>query len=251
VASVRREYVRATVLYEESLALKRQLGDRPGIALLLNNLGTATYAQGAFDRASGLYRESLALARQASDTQTIALAQHGLGNVAYAQGKYCRARTLYEACLALRRDLGERRGIAAELHSLGNVAIELGDHAEAAARHVESLDVYRTLGDQEGMVNCLEGLAYVAYARSDAAAIHRYIAGLLAAVAAQRKVIGAPLPPSEQSRYDATVRAVRRTLGDKAFPAAWAEGQAMTLDQALTCALNGLGSLPPPASQTS
>src|SRR5438105_4121141 len=86
-----RAYGRA--VYQDSLAIRRELGDRPGIAASLNNLGL----------------------------------------VAFEQGDYPAARALYEESLAIRRELGDRRGIALSLGNLGTVAFEQGDHLAARA----------------------------------------------------------------------------------------------------------------------
>ena len=46
------------------------------------------------------------------------------------------------------------------------------------------------------------------------------------------------LPPDEQETYDRTVISARTQLDDEAFAAAWAEGRAMTLEQAVAYALD-------------
>ena len=45
------------------------------------------------------------------------------------------------------------------------------------------------------------------------------------------------LSPVRRSRYERTVAAVRASLARQAFAAAWAEGRAMTLEQAIAYAL--------------
>jgi len=49
--------------------------------------------------------------------------------------------------------------------------------------------------------------------------------------------MGAFLLLSERSDYEGWVAATRAALGDDAFAAAWAEGRAMSLDQAIAEAL--------------
>ena len=56
-------------------------------------------------------------------------------------------------------------------------------------------------------------------------------ARFLGAAAALRQAIGAPLSPRQQARYDHDLSAVRAGLGDAAFAAAWATGQATPLEQ--------------------
>ena len=71
-------------------------------------------------------------------------------------------------------------------------------------------------------------------------------ARLCGAAAALRVAIGAPLHPTERADYERTVAALRVALGDAAYEAAWAQGQALTLEQAIALALEE----PPTASGT-
>src|SRR5207253_1498363 len=59
LAYLQGDYTRAAVQLEESLALKRELGDTQGIARSLSNLGMVAYLQGDLTRAVALYEESL------------------------------------------------------------------------------------------------------------------------------------------------------------------------------------------------
>jgi hypothetical protein len=43
--------------------------------------------------------------------------------------------------------------------------------------------------------------------------------------------------PARHDHHDRSLAAVRVTLGEEAFRAAWAEGQALPLEQAVKCAL--------------
>jgi hypothetical protein len=46
------------------------------------------------------------------------------------------------------------------------------------------------------------------------------------------------LPPGEQADYDRMVSTTRAQFDETTFAAAWAEGQTMTLEQAIAYALN-------------
>ena len=53
-----------------------------------------------------------------------------------------------------------------------------------------------------------------------------------------RDDVGAPLLPSERSHYEREVAQGRVVLGKDTFESAWAEGQAMTMEQAIAYALD-------------
>ena len=69
-------------------------------------------------------------------------------------------------------------------------------------------------------------------------------ARLLGAVEALREAIGAPLPPAQRGEIDRVTAAMRDALGEETFAAAWAEGGAMTPDQAVAHALATLAGIP-------
>jgi DNA-binding NarL/FixJ family response regulator len=62
-------------------------------------------------------------------------------------------------------------------------------------------------------------------------------ARLLGAAAALLGVTGGFLEPVDRADYDTYVAAARARLGDQAFASAWAEGQALAMDEAIAYAL--------------
>ena len=87
-------------------------------------------------------------------------------------------------------------------------------------------------------LNCIAGLAGVAGALGQLQRASR----LFGAVATHSERLQYRLDPADQIEFDRNVAAVRAQLTDDAFNAAWAEGRAMTLEQAIAFAL----SLPEP-----
>jgi DNA-binding NarL/FixJ family response regulator len=58
-------------------------------------------------------------------------------------------------------------------------------------------------------------------------------ARLYGAASSLRTLLGAPLPPVERLSYQEYVAMLRAQLGEPAFGNAWAEGQALTLEEAI------------------
>ncbi len=54
---------------------------------------------------------------------------------------------------------------------------------------------------------------------------------------ATRRSVDDPRPPVEKADVDRDLDAIRLQLDEAAFAAAWAEGQAMTMEQAVAVAL--------------
>jgi len=66
---------------------------------------------------------------------------------------------------------------------------------------------------------------------------HQRAARLLGASQELRVTSGGALEPSEQRLHERTAAAVERALSSDAMSSAWAEGRALTLDEALALAL--------------
>ncbi|HLK60608.1 MAG TPA: tetratricopeptide repeat protein [Chthonomonadaceae bacterium] len=163
------DYGIARAQYEESLTIRREIGDRQGIALSLNNLGNLTYYQGDYETAQRLHEESLAIRQEMKDKPGIASSLNNLGIVAFAQGDYGLAKTRYEESLAIRREMGDRQGSAAALNNLGNVVHALGDLRTARRLHEESLVILKELGDRRGSATAHYNLGIMAYSQGDIA----------------------------------------------------------------------------------
>ena len=170
LASVQGEHGKARLLYEESLALSRELGDKQGIAASLNNLGVMAHQLGDSATGRAMQEESLALRRELGDMQGIAASLNNLGVIAQAQGDYQRAQVRQEEALALRRELGDTLGIASSLGNLGVIAQEQGDYAAARGLFEESLILRREVGDKTGMAELFSNLGMVARKQGDYAA---------------------------------------------------------------------------------
>jgi tetratricopeptide (TPR) repeat protein len=229
------DYRQAAALLEEALALRRPLGDTRGIALSLDNLGLVASKQGDYARAAALHEESLALARTLGNTQGIAYALGNLGNVAYRQGDYARAATLLAESLALNRELGDKNGIAATLIGLGTVAYRQGDYGRTEELLQEALLISRDVGARDLVAEGLEILTWLAEAHGQA----QWAGRLGGAAEALREALGTPLPSGDGALHDRVVHALRQELGEEGFSASWAAGRALPLEAALAEALAG------------
>ena len=65
----------------------------------------------------------------------------------------------------------------------------------------------------------------------------RRAARLYGAAQALRETIGSPLPAEDRAYYEEAVADVHTIPGEASFEAAWAEGRAMPLEQAVAYAL--------------
>jgi predicted ATPase/class 3 adenylate cyclase/DNA-binding CsgD family transcriptional regulator len=284
VAWHRGNYTAARQILEEALTLWREVGDKERVASTLNLLGLQYETQGEHERAHALYEEGLVLHRELGYKDGIAeslilLAQHhiltlgdlkavrplleesfalymeggytpGVANylglsalVALSQGDMAIARRLAEESVALYKKTDDPTGIAESYSLLGEVEASQGNYATSRSLYEESLTIARKTGDKGGMAIFLEKFASVVAAQGE----FTWAARLWGSAEVLREVIGAPRSPFERVSYDRAVTAARAQIAEKVFDAAWAQGRAMTPEQALAAHVSEVISTEPPA----
>lgn len=267
------EFPAARNHFVESLALWRRLGDQGGLVYTLTSLGMVDWFTGDYPSAAAHFREVLAIWSSTGDTAGVAIIHHDLGLLAAKEGDHALARSHHTQALALRRQLGNPGGVAYSLWALATVALFEGDTASAADMFRESLTIFRDLGDRQGEAYVLHGLARVSQRQgSDLETLRLFhevlelrqtlgerngiiecleeIASvltkqgrieqairLLGAADALRAAISLAPWAAEQQEIAQTLALARRVVSSEAFEAAWAGGRRLTLDQAMTEAL--------------
>jgi tetratricopeptide (TPR) repeat protein len=240
IAQDQGDYGTARTLYAESVALKRELGDKRGIAGSLNGLGLVAYRLGENETAHTLYEESLTLFREVGDQWGVGNSLHGLACIAESQGDYGTARTLYAESAALFRALGNKRGVALAIAGLAWLSHYQDDFETARTLHEESLTLRREVGDKWGISHSLVSFAALFAAQGQPARA----AQLWGAAEALREQIHIPLMPGFRDEYERMVAGARNQAGEAAFAAAWNKGRSLTLEQAIECALRRTHSTP-------
>jgi len=225
---------RANALFEESLELYREAGDGWGIAEILNNLGLIAGAQGQIDGARVLLEESLKVRRELGDKRGIVMSLINLAELALNRDDHARARVFLEEALTLAQELGDKGYIASSLMNLGEVALDQGDLQQAAALLEESVRSQQELGDKWYLYSSLMHLARVVEARGKSVCAAR----LVGAAEGMREAAGINLGSFiDYPRFERFWAAARSRLGEEAWEEALAEGRAMTLEEAVSYAL--------------
>jgi predicted ATPase/DNA-binding CsgD family transcriptional regulator/DNA-binding XRE family transcriptional regulator len=230
IADERGDYPGAVALYEESLALWREVGDVTMIGAVLTNLAIVEARQERYAQAILLFEESLALHRAAQDHHSIALTLCNLGEAKSMEGDLATATQLLEEGLEAHRALGDKGVMADPLLTLAGVAREQGDLERAATLTYEALTIASEVGPQFAVCDALESMAEIAYSHGRSALATQVFA--LATILRETHHI--PQQSSHAKLLCATrIDALRATLGDQAFTTAWEQGQKRSLDEAI------------------
>jgi predicted ATPase/DNA-binding SARP family transcriptional activator len=165
----------ARALYEEALAICRELGERKFAASALGNLGTLAYRTSDYALAWRHLEESTAIRRELGDCWGVANNLNVQAIVASYRGDLDLADRCYGESLALFREVGDRHNTAMLLGNRASLAEKRGDDALAEVLHREALGVYREIDDREDVTLPLAGLASIACKRGDYDAARGYL----------------------------------------------------------------------------
>lgn len=232
LAWYRSDYAAAKTYLMESLRLRRQLGDRRGIAESLHRLGAMALFLGHDDEGGPLLEESLTCWQALDDKLGTAGTLARLAELQRKRGDYAAARAQQETSLQLIQEAGAQWERGYSLWSLGNIAYDESHYAKAGAFYCEALRAVREVGDKSNIPFYLESLAYVAVAE----AAWRRAVCLFGAAAGLRETLGVPPLPEFADRVRQQLDAACAALDTEAFAEAWSAGKAMTPEQAVVYA---------------
>ncbi len=172
LASDQHDYTRATQLFEQSMGLRRALGETEDQTNLLVNAGIQARAVGEYERATALLEDALAQQRALGNRGSLSgfglgLSLFLLGLVQREQGNFARATQLCAEYRDLHRALGDREGSAIGLLILSDIARDQGDVTALQQYATASLAGLRALGAQWAVGFALNNLALAAYLVDD------------------------------------------------------------------------------------
>jgi predicted ATPase/DNA-binding SARP family transcriptional activator/DNA-binding CsgD family transcriptional regulator len=128
------DYVRGATLWEESLALAREVGDPHRVVMVLTNLGYAALLQGDYERVTTFSEEARTLARdlRSGGMDIISEPLINSGLAALQQGHHEQADTSFKEALAISQEAGMKASIINALEGMASLAGALGEVTRAA-----------------------------------------------------------------------------------------------------------------------
>jgi len=143
VAKVGKDYDLAERLFNDALAMYRELKSDSDISRTLNSVGNLEHARKAYDAAERYFREALEMDQQRDDRSAMAMV---LGNLAeLAVDRWGEAREWGERGLPVAREVGLRYVIAVIAHVLARVHVAGGRPDLALPLAQEAVEVYERI----------------------------------------------------------------------------------------------------------
>lgn len=228
----------AAKLGEKGLSLAHETGDRSVVGYLSYHLGVTAIMQREYARAEAFLLEALAVCRDLKLPVNATKTLHALGSAARLHKKYDRAASYFQEYLAIGRGIAGFDTFASPLGELGHVTARQGDSQRAVGFLRESIETAR--GNRGDIIWALWGFGVVAAGlgrNRQAALLYAAVEQLL------ETTIWEVISPPGMEDYLGDIALVREQLSDADFAAAWAEGRAMSLEEAIAYALAASGSL--------
>ena len=218
---------------EESLKIYRRLGDEASMPAVLQNLARVHNELGERVTAHSLLEESLEIARRSRAERAIAFSIYHTGMMHLRGGEHSLGRVHLEESMEIFRKLEDRHWIVTCLVFLGFIDCEEGDYAAARSRLVETNELLPMAQFPWSTAVMLEGFARVATGEGRATRALR----LAGATDTLRRTYGVSIGPIGDADYVRSLEPAWQALGEEEGKAAWEEGRAMTLEEALAFAL--------------
>jgi tetratricopeptide (TPR) repeat protein len=136
--------------YQEALQLRREIGDKKGVGDTLIDLGGFYQERGQHDHALSLLKESLQIQRELGNETNQGLCLNNIGSSYSFKGQYDDAATYFQQALQLREKSKFPNEIAETVHNLADTAANMGQYNQALAYYLRALELYRSAGDKRG-----------------------------------------------------------------------------------------------------
>lgn len=267
-------FAEAQSLQEQALSLARALGSQRWMGEVLWSLGEIRLAQGRYLDAQRAWEEASALYRESGHKNGLAAMAYFLGMVALATQQLAVVEAHLTENRVLQQEMGDQDMAAGVMGLLRILAALQGQPIEADQLHAEALIIVQQMEQgvefqatlcNVGLAACLQhdyvqaqqyyleslkyfwpteyrgfewarawaGTAMMALRQAPLSAHGVQLAAFAEEVLRQ---MGAVIWPIERAPFDAALAAARAALGAEAFSAAWAQGQTMSIDEALALA---------------
>jgi predicted ATPase len=132
-------------LLEESRQLRQTLGDRRGIAEVLERMGFIMMLRGQFETGESLLRQGLAIRQEMDDKAATVGTFSFLSTGFIIHGRFIEARDIAEEQMKLSQDLGNRPMIARSLGRLTDANLYLGRYRQARSQGQMCLKLCREI----------------------------------------------------------------------------------------------------------
>jgi predicted ATPase/class 3 adenylate cyclase len=219
--------------YQEALSIWREIGDKSGIAGALYDAGFQDLSPEGAKIARPAFEEAIALYKEVGDRHGEAKVNWGIGVFDIVAQQFETVADRLQPLIGIFRQAGDDFMVMWSLNQLGNVNIKTGRFADGRANFIEAMEMAREANDLSAIIFQLDNLSDAARQEGHleravklrAASVSLLTSSGLGLADISREALGTELMKKELLEQD-RLRQI------------WAEGEAMSLDEAVAYALS-------------
>ncbi|MBW4679109.1 MAG: tetratricopeptide repeat protein [Microcoleus vaginatus WJT46-NPBG5] len=136
--------------FQSVLAIVREIGDRQGEGVTLNNIGFVHQSLGQYPKALESYQQALAIHQEIGNKAEKGTTLTNIGSVHHRLGQYPQALEYYQQALAIAKEIGDKAGEGTRLNNIGGVYSNLGQYPKALEFYQQALAIAKEIGDKAG-----------------------------------------------------------------------------------------------------
>jgi eukaryotic-like serine/threonine-protein kinase len=136
--------------FQQALAMRREIGDKRGLGDTLIDLGNFYDERGDHDQALKMYKEGLQLQRDIGSERAQAICLNNIGAVYFEKAQYEDALAYYQQGLQLREKAGVPQDLVESVHNLAETSVRMGRYDQAVTQYMRALELWRSMNDTRG-----------------------------------------------------------------------------------------------------
>ncbi|NOR87093.1 MAG: tetratricopeptide repeat protein [Bacteroidales bacterium] len=150
---------KALEYFHKSLKIRTEIDDKNGMAGSMINLGIIYYHQDNIDQALEYFFTSSELLKEIGDNRRIAYAYVNIGHIYTKQKKTEQALDYFDKSLEIYKKMGFKRGMADVYNNLGSVYVSQNNYTKAMEYFFQSQNIYEEIGRKKGISGTSNNIA--------------------------------------------------------------------------------------------
>ncbi len=225
----------AVILLTSVLQLARKIGHKDRVSWALSQFSTRLYMMGNTDEALTAQTESIQLARETHDPGIVAVSLVYMSHITMLRGEPALARLMIEEGMLLAQQRGMPKTLGMLLADLAEVGLQMKDVALVKQSLKEHIPLHHRMDSLERVAQGLASAAGLAHLQDQPLHAVRLL-GAASTIRRDHHTQGI-FELELFAEYEQRVPMLRDALPTADFETAWAEGQKLSLNQAITEAL--------------
>ena len=159
--------VDALDLFQQSLVISKEIGNRKQEGAILNNISQIYYARDDYDTALTYLKQSLTIDCELGDRKGEGVTLSNISQIYDARGDYDTALKYLEQSLVIRQEIGDRKGEGESLNNISGIHWAQGDYDTALKYLEKNLVLFREIGDKTHEGGTLGNISQIYHARTE------------------------------------------------------------------------------------